>query len=112
MPRWVWMLLLALPLTAPAAPEPGEEGIAPVLARGVPPPALAPPRGDEARGPFPVLLVTNAVLVDGTGAPPVGPVDIEIRNDRIVAIRPSGDASAAGAEMPGAGAEDFASLET
>jgi hypothetical protein len=55
------------------AVEPGEETIARVLAKGFAPPKVAPPRGDEARGPFEKLLITNAILVDGTGAPPVGP---------------------------------------
>jgi hypothetical protein len=63
------------------AVEPGEEGIARVLAKGFAPPKVAPPRGDEARGPFDRLLITNAMLVDGTGAPPVGPVDIEVSRD-------------------------------
>jgi hypothetical protein len=70
-----------------ATPEPGEEGITAVLARGIDPPKVAPLRGDESRGPFDRLLITNAMLVDGTGAPPIGPVDIEIRRDRITSIR-------------------------
>jgi len=78
------------------AVEPGEEGISRVLARGVEPPRMAPPRGDEARGPFDRLLLTNAMVVAGTGAPPYGPVTIEVRNDRIHDIRNStGDTTGA-----------------
>ena len=47
-------------------------------------------RGDEGRGPFKTLVVRGATLVDGTGAPPVGPVDIVIENNRIQAIRSAG----------------------
>jgi imidazolonepropionase-like amidohydrolase len=78
------------------AVEPGEETIARVLAKGFAPPKVAPPRGDEARGPFEKLLITNAILVDGTGAPPVGPVDIEVSRDRITAIRAAGGHDGAG----------------
>ncbi|GAB5413643.1 MAG: hypothetical protein Cons2KO_12460 [Congregibacter sp.] len=67
-------------------PAPGEEGIAKALAMGVAPPRVAPPRGDESSGPFAQLVITNAMLVAGTGAPPFGPVDIEIRDDRITRI--------------------------
>jgi hypothetical protein len=83
------------------AVEPGEETIARALAKGFAPPKVAPPRGDEARGPFEKLLITNAILVDGTGAPPVGPVDIEVSRDRIAAIRAAGGHDGAGsAPMP------------
>lgn len=89
--RALALLILVFPaFSALAAVEPGEEGIAPVLARGMAPPKSAPGRGDEARGPFATLLLTNAMLIDGTGAPPVGPVDIEVNGDRIAAIRFSG----------------------
>jgi imidazolonepropionase-like amidohydrolase len=89
--------------------EPGEEGIARVLAQGVEPPRMAPPRGDEARGPFERLLLTNAMVVTGTGAPPYGPVTIEVRNALIHDIRGSvgdtGDAEvidvAGGYVLPG-----------
>ncbi|MDP5054652.1 MAG: amidohydrolase family protein [Congregibacter sp.] len=101
----VAMLLLALTgLTATAAdtrPEPGEEGIAGALAAGFAPPKLAPPRGDEARGPFDRLVIQNAMLVVGNGAPPQGPVTIEVRGDRIYSIDGghASDAELAGAEV-------------
>ncbi|MEM1190467.1 MAG: hypothetical protein AAGI72_18190 [Pseudomonadota bacterium] len=54
------------------AADPGEEGVAPALAAGFVR-GVAPPRGDEARGPFDRLLITNAMVITGTGAPPLGP---------------------------------------
>ncbi len=51
----------------------------------------APPRRpDEGMGPFRTLVIRGAILIDGTGAPPRGPVDIVIENNRISAIRVAG----------------------
>lgn len=72
--------------------QPGEEAISSVLATGIEPPRMAPPRGDESEGPFDRLVIENANLVDGTGAPPRGPVSIVIEGDRIVDIRGGGTA--------------------
>ncbi len=84
-------VLLTLGATTPpvlqaAAEEPGEEGISGALATGIAPPRRAPARGEEARGPFDRLLIRNAMVITGNGAPPVGPVDIEIHGDRIARI--------------------------
>ena len=48
-------------------------------------PALAPPRR-EGDGPFARLIIRGATLIDGTGSPPRGPVDIVIENNRITNI--------------------------
>jgi hypothetical protein len=45
----------------------------------------APPRA-EGEGPYPQLILRGATLIDGTGAPPIGPVDIIIEKNRIVRI--------------------------
>ncbi|HEX3551833.1 MAG TPA: amidohydrolase family protein [Thermoanaerobaculia bacterium] len=45
----------------------------------------APPRA-EGEGPFKRLILRGATLIDGTGAPPVGPVDIVIEKNRIVDV--------------------------
>ena len=46
-----------------------------------------PPRpADEGEGPFDRLIIRGATLIDGTGAPPRGPVDIVIEGNRIVNI--------------------------
>jgi len=52
--------------------------------------AHAPPRGDEGQGLFERLIIRGATLIDGTGAPPVGPVDIVIEGGRIVEVRSVG----------------------
>src|SRR5215203_7479223 len=45
----------------------------------------APPRA-EGEGPFKRLILRGATLIDGTGAPPIGPVDIVIEKNRIVEV--------------------------
>ncbi len=44
------------------------------------------PPGDEGDGPYERLILRGVNLIDGTGAPTRGPVDIVIENDRIVEI--------------------------
>ncbi|MGE0453216.1 MAG: amidohydrolase family protein [Vicinamibacteria bacterium] len=46
----------------------------------------APPRG-EGEGPFARLILRGATLIDGTGAPPIGPVDVVVEKNRIVEVR-------------------------
>ena len=49
------------------------------------------PRGpDEGDGPHERLILRGVTMVDGTGAPPRGPVDIVIEDDRIAEIRSVG----------------------
>ena len=49
------------------------------------------PRGaDEGDGPHERLILRGATVIDGTGAPPIGPVDIVIEGDRIVQIQTVG----------------------
>ena len=45
----------------------------------------APPR-NEGDGPWPQLIIRGVTLINGTGAPPIGPVDIVIENNRIISI--------------------------
>ncbi len=47
---------------------------------------VIPPRS-EGDGPWERLILRGAILVDGTGAPAQGPVDIVVENDRIAEIR-------------------------
>src|SRR5690606_28082199 len=73
---------LILALTVLAAGPAGAQG------RGVEP---APPRGpNEGEGPFERLIIRGATVIDGTGAPPVGPVDIVIEGNRIREVRSVG----------------------
>ena len=44
-------------------------------------------RSGEGEGPFQRLIIRGATMIDGTGAPPQGPVDIVIENNRIREIR-------------------------
>ena len=51
----------------------------------------APDRGaNEGEGPFQRLIIRGATLVDGTGAPPVGPMDIVVEGNRITEVRSVG----------------------
>jgi hypothetical protein len=54
--------------------EPKDESILP-----------APPRA-EGEGPFKRLILRGVTLIDGTGAPAIGPVDIVIEKNRIVEV--------------------------
>ena len=47
-------------------------------------------RPDEGEGPYKRLVIRGATVIDGTGAPPIGPVDIVIEGDRIAEIKSVG----------------------
>lgn len=51
--------------------------------------AKAPER-KEGMGPYTQLIIRGVTLINGTGAPPMGPVDIVIEQNRIVQIRTLG----------------------
>ena len=72
---WIAGLVLMLTLAPRAA---AQDGV---------PPAPDRTRGD---GPHDRLILRGATMIDGTGAPPVGPVDIVVENDRIVQIQSVG----------------------
>jgi len=65
--------------------EVGEESRDVNAAKGWHPPT-APVSRDRGLGPFPRLILRGATIIDGTGAPPWGPVDIVIENERITAL--------------------------
>ncbi len=51
----------------------------------------APDRGpDEGEGPFERLIIRGATVIDGTGGPPRGPMDIVIEGNRIVEVKSVG----------------------
>jgi hypothetical protein len=56
------------------------------------------PDRKEGEGPWPQLILRGAMLINGTGAPPAGPVDIVIEKNRIV--------SAAAVGYPGVAVKD------
>jgi hypothetical protein len=41
---------------------------------------------NEGEGPYPQLIIRGATLINSTGAPPVGPVDVVIEGNRIVDV--------------------------
>jgi imidazolonepropionase-like amidohydrolase len=48
----------------------------------------SPDRGPgDGSGPFERLIIRGATVIDGTGAPPIGPMDIVIEGNRIVEVR-------------------------
>ncbi|MDT9599200.1 amidohydrolase family protein [Sphingosinicella rhizophila] len=74
---------------AAAAPLPPEAGANPDVSRIVANPAPLR-RSGEGAGPFRKMVIRGAILIDGTGAPPRGPVDIVVENDRIAEILVAG----------------------
>lgn len=48
------------------------------------------PETKEGDGPYPQLIFRGAMLIDGTGAPPIGPVDIVVRQNKITQIQTVG----------------------
>jgi imidazolonepropionase-like amidohydrolase len=48
------------------------------------------PDRKEGTGPYAQMIIRGATLINGTGAPPIGPVDIVIEQNRIVAIETVG----------------------
>ena len=75
-------------------------------------PLPAPPRA-EGEGPFERLVIRNATVIDGTGAPAGGPMDIVIEGNRITAVtkseyvagdmRPAADSVKASKEIDASG---------
>src|SRR5215475_10676178 len=47
-------------------------------------------KSGEGEGPFERLVIRGATMIDGSGAPPMGPVDIVIENNRIKEIKSVG----------------------
>ena len=41
---------------------------------------------NSSEGPFSQLIIRGATLINGNGAPPIGPVDITVENDKIIGI--------------------------
>ena len=67
-------------------PDAGEELALSRAQAGQPPVDEATSR-DRGIGPFPRLVLRGATVIDGTGAPPIGPIDIVVENNRIVEMR-------------------------
>ena len=76
--RWTRWIVSLLACCCLAAPLHAVESITP-----------APPRA-EGEGPYDRLILRGVTVIDGTGAPPVGPVDVVIQKNRIADIVPVG----------------------
>lgn len=79
-------LITGLFTSSVAAQEPANQQEEPEEAPRIVQPA--PDRGeDEGEGPFDRLIIRGATVIDGTGAPPRGPMDIVIEGNQIVEMR-------------------------
>ena len=74
---------------AKAKPLPGDERAALLAEAGQPPLATATVR-DRGDGPYRRLVLRGATVIDGTGAPPIGPTDVVIEDGRIVQMKKVG----------------------
>lgn len=84
------LLLLTAAIFAPGVPAIASQQSAPPPALrldGIPAPAR---QSGEGIGPFNRMVIRGATLIDGTGAPPRGPVDIVIEQNRIVDVLTAG----------------------
>ncbi len=70
----------------------GNERVAQIKSYGLPLPVEAPDRpAGEGIGPYKRLIIRGATMIDGTGSPPIGPVDIVIAGNRIESIKSVGN---------------------
>ncbi|MDP4263559.1 MAG: amidohydrolase family protein [Bacteroidota bacterium] len=53
------------------------------------------PEHNDGEGPWPQLIIRGVILINGTGAPPIGPVDIVVEKNRIKEISVVGSPGAA-----------------
>lgn len=73
--------------------KPGEETISQVLDLGLSGPTPALSSGNEKEGPYKRLVIENAFVIDGTGAPTQGPMTIVIENNIIKELNGGGSGS-------------------
>ena len=64
---------------------PGDE-LARIRNKGEVPIVVKATSRDRGIGPFKRLALRSATVIDGTGAPPIGPIDIIVENGRIVGL--------------------------
>jgi imidazolonepropionase-like amidohydrolase len=72
----------------PPAPAQARQGQQPQAREGLIPASAR--RADEGKGPFKTLVIRGVMLIDGTGAPPQGPMDVVVEGNRIASVRPAG----------------------
>ena len=67
------------------------------------PPIVPARQRDRGIGPFKRLVLRAATVIDGTGAPPIGPTDIVVENNRITLLKKVTGNLANAANRPAAG---------
>ncbi len=80
---------LSFPAAIAAQQRPAPDPVQAVAADRRDDPRRAPARS-EGEGPFTRLIIRGAILIDGSGAPPRGPVDITVEGNRITGISNAG----------------------
>jgi hypothetical protein len=80
------LFTLAAVYATVAAQNPAQPAPQPIRERDPLTPAPAR-RPGEGAGPFKTLVLRGAILIDGSGAPPVGPVDIVINTDNALTVK-------------------------
>lgn len=81
---------------------PGDELVA-YRSKAGQPAVVAASQRDRGIGPFKRLVLRGATVIDGTGAPPIGPTDIVIENNRITLLKKVTGNLATAANRPAAG---------
>ena len=71
------ILLFLIPCYSFSQDKPTEEKQQPKMVKPAP-----DRKAGEGEGPFERLIIRGAIVIDGTGAPPRGPVDIVIERNR------------------------------
>lgn len=66
---------------------PAGDELAVYRAKAGQPPVVAAHHRDRGIGPFKRLVLRDATVIDGTGAPPIGPTDIVVENNRITLLK-------------------------
>ena len=59
-----------------------------LMAQSLTAPIPDAPLVKEGKGPYSQLIIRGVTLINGTGSPPLGPVDIVVENNRITRIIP------------------------
>ena len=78
---------------------PGDE-LARIRNKGEAPIVAKATSRDRGIGPFKRLALRSATVIDGTGAPPIGPIDIIVENGKIVSLKKMAGYGSGASEPP------------
>src|SRR6187402_3642015 len=59
-------------------------------------------RAGEGAGPFNRMVIRNVMIIDGTGAPPYGPMNVIVSGNRIASIQGAGTPGVQAPAVPAA----------